>query len=368
MKFTISRDAFLKPLQVVSGAVERRHTLPILANVLVHVTDNELRLTGTDLEVELVSSVTLEENTTVAGDITVPAKKLLDIIRSFQDGASIEFSAKEDKVTIKSGRSKFTLSTLPAEDYPNIDDWDSDIRLVTSQSLLKDLMEKTHFSMANQDVRYYLNGMLFETDNGVLRTVATDGHRLAMSSCHIGQENVPARQVIVPRKGVMELLRLLDDSDAEVTVAIGNNHIRVETKGIAFTSKLVDGRFPDYRRVLPSGGDKIVLADREQLKQSCARASILSNEKFRGVRLNLSSGELCITANNPEQEQAEEVMEVDYQGDSLEIGFNVSYLLDVLNTVSGQQVKLTLSSSDNSGLVEDGEDESAVYVVMPMRL
>ncbi|PTC00392.1 DNA polymerase III subunit beta, partial [Thalassospira xiamenensis] len=301
MKFSISRDDFLKPLQVVSGAVERRHTLPILANVLVQVSEHELRLTGTDLEVELVSAAALENPE--AGEITVPAKKLVDIIRSFPDGAQIEFSASEDKATIRSGRSRFTLSTLPAEDYPNIEDWNSDIQLVISQGMLKDLMEKTAFSMANQDVRYYLNGMLFETDSGLLRTVATDGHRLAMSSCSIGQNSVAARQVIVPRKGVMELLRLLDDVDDEVTVAIGNNHIRIETKGVSFTSKLVDGRFPDYRRVLPSGGDKTVIADRESLKHSFARASILSNEKFRGVRLNLSSGELCITANNPEQEQ-----------------------------------------------------------------
>lgn len=366
MKFSISRDDFLKPLQVVSGAVERRHTLPILANVLVQVSEHELRLTGTDLEVELVSAATLDNPE--AGEITVPAKKLVDIIRSFPDGAQIEFSAAEDKATIRSGRSRFTLSTLPAEDYPNIEDWNSDIRFVISQSMLKDLMEKTHFSMANQDVRYYLNGMLFETDAGLLRTVATDGHRLAMSSCSIGQNAVAARQVIVPRKGVMELLRLLDDVEDEVTVAIGNNHIRIETKGVSFTSKLVDGRFPDYRRVLPSGGDKTVIADRESLKHSFARASILSNEKFRGVRLNLSSGELCITANNPEQEQAEEMIEVDYQGDDLEIGFNVSYILDVLNTLTGSKVKFTLSGSDNSGLMEDSEDESAVYVVMPMRL
>lgn len=366
MKFTISRDAFLKPLQVVSGAVERRHTIPILSNVLIQVRDGHARLTGTDLEVELVS--TCDIATGDEGEVTVPAKKLVDIVRSLPDGALVEFSASADKATIKSSRSKFTLATLPAEDFPNIDDWDSDIQLVTSQSILKDLMDRTHFSMANQDVRYYLNGMLFETDTNILRTVATDGHRLAMSSCEIAQPNLTGRQVIVPRKGVMELLRLLEDDDSEVKVAIGNNHIRVETRGICFTSKLVDGRFPDYRRVLPQGGDKVVVADRDILKQACMRASILSNEKYRGVRVNLSSGEMCLTANNPEQESAEEVIEVDYQGDSLEIGFNVSYLIDVLNTVQGSQVKLTLSNPDASGLVEDNEDDSALYVVMPMRL
>ncbi|MDX1706478.1 DNA polymerase III subunit beta [Pseudidiomarina sp.] len=366
MKFTISRDAFLKPLQVVSGAVERRHTIPILSNVLIQVSDSEIRLTGTDLEVELVSACDIDKGT--EGQVTVPAKKLLDIIRSLPDGAPIELSASEDKATIRSGRSKFTLATLPAEDFPNIDDWDSDIQLVTSQAVLKDLMERTHFSMANQDVRYYLNGMLFETDANILRTVATDGHRLAMSSCEIGQPNLTGRQVIVPRKGVMELLRLLDDVDNEVKVAIGNNHIRIETKGISFTSKLVDGRFPDYRRVLPQGGDKTVVADRELLKHACSRAAILSNEKYRGVRIALSPGEMILTANNPEQETAEEIIEVEYQGDSLEIGFNVSYLIDVLNTIQGSKVKLTLSGPDASGLVEDNDDDSSLYVVMPMRL
>lgn len=366
MKFTINRDAFLKPLQVVSGAVERRHTIPILSNILIQASSSSVRLTGTDLEVELVSSCEIEGGE--EGEVTVPAKKLVDIIRSLPDGAAVEFSASADKATIRSGRSKFTLATLPAQDFPNIDDWDSDIQLVTSQSVLKDLMDRTHFSMANQDVRYYLNGMLFETDANTLRTVATDGHRLAMSSCDIGQPNLAARQVIVPRKGVMELLRLLDDVDNEVKVSIGNNHIRIETNGIGFTSKLVDGRFPDYRRVLPSGGDKIVVAERDVLKHACSRASILSNEKYRGVRISLSSGEMCLTANNPEQETAEEVLEVEYQGEPLEIGFNVSYLIDVLNTIQGDKVKLTLSSSDASGLIEDNADDSSLYVVMPMRL
>lgn len=367
MKFSVSRDAFLKPLQIVSGAVERRQTLPILANLLLQVDGDQLRLTGTDLEVELISSVTVE-STGGDGTITVPAKKLVDIVRSLPDDSVIEFSAEEEKAFVRSGRSKFKLSTLSSDDFPNIDDWTSDINFVTDQIILKQLMEKTHFSMANQDVRYYLNGMLFETDSGMLRSVATDGHRLAMSNCYIEQPSLAQRQVIVPRKGVVELLRLLEDEETEVAVAIGANHIRIETKGIVFTSKLVDGRFPDYRRVLPSGGDKIVVADRGLLRQAFGRASILSNEKFRGVRLNLSSGELCITATNPEQEQAEEVIEVDYQGEDLEIGFNVSYLLDVLNNVDDHQISFTLADSNSSALIEPHNDESCCYVVMPMRL
>ncbi|RUO81030.1 DNA polymerase III subunit beta [Idiomarina tyrosinivorans] len=366
MKFTLSRDEFLKPLQVVSGAVERRHTLPILANVLIQCDGNELKLTGTDLEVELVSAVQSVDGD--AGEITVPAKKLLDIVRSLPDGASLEFVAADDRVTLRSGRSKFTLSSLPASDFPNIDDWEGDSHWVMEQGELRHLMEKTHFSMANQDVRYYLNGMLFETDNSLLRTVATDGHRLAMSHCTVNQPGLPQRQVIVPRKGVVELLRLLADNDSEVELAMGNNHIRVKTKDITFTSKLVDGRFPDYRRVLPQGGDRIVVADRDLLRQAFVRASILSNEKFRGVRLNLQPSELCITATNPEQEQAEEQIEVEFNGEALEIGFNVSYLLDVLNNIDEDEVRLTLADSNSSALIEPASSDNSVYVVMPMRL
>ncbi|RUO35526.1 DNA polymerase III subunit beta [Aliidiomarina shirensis] len=366
MKFTISRDALLKPLQVVSGAVERRNTLPILSNVLIQVTEDSLRMTGTDLEVELVSEIELEGAT--PGEVTVPAKKLLDIVRSLTEGADVKFDASEDKVVVRASRSRFTLSSLPASDFPNIDEWESEIQIQMAQGDLKDLMEKTHFSMANQDVRYYLNGMLFEVNDDVLRTVATDGHRLALSAVSLEQSALPHKQVIVPRKGVSELLRLLGDDDAPVSLSLGQNHIRVTTGNMTFTSKLLDGRFPDYRRVLPQGGDRIVVADRDLLRQSCVRASILSNEKFRGVRMALSPNEVVLTANNPEQEQAEERLEVDYSGESFEIGFNVTYLQDVLNAIQGEQVKLTLSDPNSSAIVEDNADDGALYVVMPMRL
>lgn len=367
MKFTVSRDAFLKPLQIVSGAVERRHTLPILSNLLLKVEGDTLRLTGTDLEVELISSVKVESS---GGDgmVTVPAKKLLDIVRSLPDESPIELVGDDEGVRVRSGRSKFKLSSLSADDFPNTEDWSSEVNFITSQDTLKRLMEKTHFSMANQDVRYYLNGMLFETDANMLRSVATDGHRLAMSNCHIEQPGLSQRQVIVPRKGVVELLRLLNEDDSEVAVAIGNNHIRVETADIVFTSKLVDGRFPDYRRVVPQGGDKQIFADRDLLRQAFGRASILSNEKFRGVRLNITAGELCITATNPEQEQAEEVIEVNYEGEAIEIGFNVSYLLDVLNNIEAEEVCFVLSDANSSALIEPKDDDSCCYVVMPMRL
>lgn len=366
MNFSITRDALLKPLQVVSGAVERRHTLPILANVLIRVSEEELRLTGTDLEVELVSAVSLDGAT--PGEVTVPAKKLLDIVRSLPEGNDVKLEASGDKVIVRSGRSKFTLSSLPSTEFPDIDEWEADVNLEIARGDLKHLMERTHFSMANQDVRYYLNGMLFEVNDNQLRTVATDGHRLAMAGMALEQSGLPQRQVIVPRKGVTELMRLLEADDQLVQISIGQNHIRLVSEGMTFTSKLLDGRFPDYRRVLPQGGDKFVVADRQLLKNACARASILSNEKFRGVRMNLSNGEIALTANNPEQEQAEEAIEVDYQGESLEVGFNVNYVLDVLNSIQGEQVKFTLIDANSSALVEDNADDSALYVVMPMRL
>ncbi|RUO26978.1 DNA polymerase III subunit beta [Aliidiomarina minuta] len=366
MNFTITRDALLKPLQVVSGAVERRHTLPILANVLIRVSEEELRLTGTDLEVELVSVVALDG--AVAGEVTVPAKKLLDIVRSLPEGNDVKVEASGDKVIVRSGRSKFTLSSLPSTEFPDIDEWEAEVSFEIGRGELRHLMDRTHFSMANQDVRYYLNGMLFEVNDNQLRTVATDGHRLAMAGIQLEQSGLPQRQVIVPRKGVSELMRLLEQDDTLIQVAIGQNHIRIVNEGMSFTSKLLDGRFPDYRRVLPQGGDKTVIADRELLRSACARASILSNEKFRGVRMNVSNGEVALTANNPEQEQAEESIEVEYQGEALEIGFNVTYVLDVLNSIHGESVKFTLIDANSSALVEDAADDSALYVVMPMRL
>ncbi|KFZ36154.1 DNA polymerase III subunit beta [Shewanella mangrovi] len=366
MKFSIERDELLKPLQLVSGAVERRHNLPILSNVLVEVSGHSLKLTGTDLEVELVGSAP------ITGDIqegrtTVPAKKLLDIVKSLPDHSEVNVEQQENKWLLRSGRSRFTLATLPAEEYPNVESFQPNIELSLSQGLLKSLIEATQFSMANQDVRYYLNGLLLETEGSVLRAVATDGHRLALSHRSI-EANLAENQVIVPRKGVVELSRLLDSDDQSIALAIGENAIRATTASAVLTSKLVDGRFPDYRRVLPKGGDKVVIASRNSLKQSLLRASILSNEKFRGVRIQLSDSLLKINANNPEQEEAEEIVDVEYSGPSLEIGFNVSYLLDVLNSLKSDDVRITLSDGNSSALIENHVEEDSMYVVMPMRL
>lgn len=366
MKFSIDRDALLKPLQLVTGAVERRHNLPILANLLVEVSGHSLKMTGTDLEVELVGQVQLHGDVE-EGRTTIPAKKFLDIVKSLPDQVELKIEQQENRLLLRSGRSRFTLATLPAEEYPNVEAFQADIEFTIKQGTLKSLIDATQFSMANQDVRYYLNGLLLETEGNVLRAIATDGHRLALSHRQI-EATLPEKQVIVPRKGVVELQRLFEGEDLDITIAIGDNAIRATTASAVFTSKLVDGRFPDYRRVLPKGGDKIVIASRNHLKQALLRASILSNEKFRGVRVQLENNLIKITANNPEQEEAEEILDVEYENTPLEIGFNVSYLLDVLNNLPSDDVRITLIDGNSSALIENHIEEDSMYVVMPMRL
>lgn len=367
MKFTISRDALLKPLNLVAGVVERRQTLPILANVLMVLDGDHLALTGTDLEVELVGRVQLAAGGD-SGEVTVPARKLVDICKSLPEGSDIQFTAQDNKVTVKSGRSRFTLATLPAREFPNVEDSLGTHQFTVKQGQLKRLIDRTGFAMAQQDVRYYLNGMLWEIKDGMLRVVATDGHRLAM--CTLPGKNAAGEdtQVILPRKGVLELARLLLEDVEDIAIVIGSNHIRATTDDFTFTSKLVDGKFPDYQRVLPRSPDKVVLGSRLDLRQAFTRAAILSNEKYRGVRLKLTTDSLDIVANNPEQEEAEEAVAVNYQGDALEVGFNVSYLLDVLGVLSGEQVKLSLSDPNSSALLEESEAGDSLYVVMPMRL
>lgn len=367
MHFIISRESFLKPLQLVSGVVERRQTLPVLSNVLLVLEGEQLSLTGTDLEVELIGRVTVGESKQ-SGAITVPARKLLDICKSLSDDSSIELIMSEsNKLTVKSGRSRFTLTTLPATEYPSVEEEPDTFSVTLSQSRLKELLDSTSFAMAQQDVRYYLNGMLFEVSTDYLRVVATDGHRLAMETMSIDEGTVDTQQLIVPRKGIIELGRLLVD-EGDITLTFGQNHIRATVTETTFTSKLVDGKFPDYNRVLPKGGNKTLNGNCQELKQAFTRASILSNEKYRGVRVLLSNGELKILANNPEQEEAEEVIGVEYEGDSLEIGFNVSYLIDVLSTIACPNAKITLSDPNSSALIEAESGSDAVYVVMPMRL
>ena len=285
MKFVISREALLRPLQLVAGVVEKRQTLPVLSNVLLEVEGQQLSLTGTDLEVELVGRVTLDE-VGQEGEITVPAKKLMDICRSLPDGAQIEVEQEEQRVNVRSGRSRFTLSTLPATEFPNVENIAGEQSFALEQSALRRAIDRTSFAMAQQDVRYYLNGMLFEVTPNSLRTVSTDGHRLATCNVAISGPDT-AQQIILPRKGVLELAKLLTDPESSVSLSLSTNHLRARTDNFTFTSKLVDGKFPDYNRVIPKNGSNVMLADRTELRQVFNRTAILSNEKYRGVRMVL---------------------------------------------------------------------------------
>ncbi|MEJ2060783.1 MAG: DNA polymerase III subunit beta [Gammaproteobacteria bacterium] len=366
MKFSIAREDLLKPLQQVIGAVERRQTLAALGNVLIRATNDLLELTATDLEVELQAKQPLAVDE--PGEITVPARKLLDICKALPEEVQIEFSLDKDRAVMRAGRSRFTLSTLPASEFPVLEDTKFQQSLTVSQQVLKSLIERTAFAMANQDVRYYLNGLLLDADKDILRAVATDGHRLALCEHRDGLDIANPQQVIIPRKSVMELQRLLDHTDEPVTIQLGANHIRIELQGLRFTSKLIDGRFPDFNRVLPQDTDKTLSIDREVLRQALSRASILSNEKYRGIRLMLGKDAVRIQAHNPEQEEAEEELSANYQGGELEIGFNVNYLIDVLSTVTGDTVEANFKDANSSTLLYDPKSPEARFVVMPMRL
>jgi DNA polymerase III subunit beta len=364
MKLTATREDLLAPLQSVIGVVERRQTMPVLANVLLSARDNRLAITGTDLEVELVAAtkVGLEQ----PGDITVPGRKLVDIFRALPDGVSITLSTEGERMTVRAGRSRFTLSTLPAAEFPVVEEINAAQTLSLPQGEFRRLIDKTHFSMAQQDVRYYLNGLLLETHESVLRAVATDGHRLALCEMALPSPG-KVGQVIVPRKGVLELQRILG-TEGNVELAIGTNHVRAQIGDIRFTSKLIDGRFPEYSRVIPSTPARVVQADRDLLRQALQRTAILSNEKYRGIRLALRPDLLTIQAHNPEQEEAEDQVEVVYAGEEIEIGFNVNYLLDALSAIEGDKVEMGLGDSNSSCLIHAPGLTQTRYVVMPMRL
>ncbi len=365
MKLTASREEILAPLQSVIGVVERRQTMPVLANVLLSVHDDKLSITGTDLEVELVAAGKV--SVTQPGDVTIPGRKLLDIFRALPEKTSVTLSTEGERVSLRAGRSRFTLSTLPATEFPLVDDINAQQTLEVSQGEFRRLIDKTHFSMAQQDVRYYLNGMLLETEGRNLRAVATDGHRLALCETELSSRVDTAQQVIVPRKGVLELQRILS-GDGNFELAVGSNHVRAKIGDIRFTSKLIDGRFPEYGRVIPAAPTKLVEADRETLRQALQRTAILSNEKYRGVRLTFKPDLLMIQAHNPEQEEAEDQIEVAYKGDEVEIGFNVNYLLDALAAIDQEKIEIGLTDSNSSCLIRAPGSTQTRYVVMPMRL
>lgn len=366
MKFTVDRDKLLATLQKVSGVVERRSSQPVLSHVLLQLTSHQLRVTGTDLEVEICSLMTLAEPAQ-SGEITVPARKLLDICRALPEGVELAFTVKDEKVTVKTGKSRFSLATLPVESFPKFELTKGQLEFSLEKSMLKDMLDRTLFSVAQQDVRFYLNGLLLQIKDGMLYAVATDGHRLAMFKSELN--DIADYEVIIPRKGVTELVRLLDSDDDFVDIKITDKHIMVKSENFSFISKKIEGRFPDYKAVLPKDANKIITCDRDDLKNALSRVSILTNEKYRGVQLQLRLGVMVLSSKNPEHEEAEEELSLEYAGENFEIGFNVGYLLDILNHIPAGDVQLSFVDTTSSVLIKSLSDVyNCLYVVMPVRI
>jgi DNA polymerase-3 subunit beta len=362
----IARDALLKPLQAVSGIVERRHTLPILANVLLEQREGHLYVTATDLEMQITAHSTLDGKDGQA--TTVGARKLQDLLRALPDDATLNVDVTSSKMTVRAGRSRFNLQTLPAADYPRISLGAEQLQTLSlPQRDLRKLFKLAEFAMAQQDIRYYLNGMLLVVDKGTLQAVATDGHRLSWASLAVPGDYA-RQEVILPRKTVLELGKLLTDSEDPVTLDILATQVRFRFANVELVSKVVDGKFPDFNRVIPVGHTKIVELDRLTALAALQRASILSNEKFRGVRVVLATDLMKIVCTNSEQEEAEEELEIDYKGEPLDIGFNITYLLDALQNVSVDKVRFAFGDANSSALVTMPDRDDYKYVVMPMRI
>ncbi|HXX83731.1 MAG TPA: DNA polymerase III subunit beta [Casimicrobiaceae bacterium] len=360
------RDALLRPLQAVSGIVERRHTLPILANVLLEQKNGRLFVTATDLEMQITSHSELAGKQDQA--VTVAARKLQDLLRALPDDAVVTLETSASRMAVRTGRSRFNLQTLPAGDYPRMSlSQEKQQTIKLPQKQFRGLLKLAEFAMAQQDIRYYLNGMLLVVDKGSLQTVATDGHRLSYASLNV-PGNYSREEVILPRKTVLELGKLLEDSDSEVSIDLFANQVRFGFASIELVSKVVDGKFPDYTRVIPTGHTKQIELSRSVLLQALQRAAILSNEKFRGVRIVLGNDQLRIICTNSEQEEAEEEIEVTYKGDALDIGFNITYLVDVLQNIGTEQVVLAFGDANSSALVTMPGRTDYKYVVMPMRI
>ncbi len=362
-----SQENIVAALQSVVGIVERRHTLPILANVMIQKTPQSVQLTSSDLEIQIRTEADL------GGDsanftTTVGARKLMDILRSMPSDQTVSLESQQSKLILKSGKSRFTLQTLPAEDFPLVQESPSFGPMFSiPQKTLKELLHQVSFAMAVHDIRYYLNGILFVAEGKQLSLVATDGHRLAYTSATLELE-VPKQEVILPRKTVLELLRLLSDKEGMIDMQFANNQAKFKFEGKEFVTKLVEGKFPDYNRVIPKNHKNAVTLGRVTLLNTLQRTAILTSDKFKGVRINLDTGMLRVAASNAEQEEAVDEIEVDYNGDSIEIGFNVTYLIDVLTNMSQDMVRMDLADSNSSVLVTMAENPNFKYVVMPMRI
>lgn len=366
MRFKVQREDLLTALQPLVSIVEKRQTMAVLNNILIETDDEKLRLTSTDNEVELVANVsaTIEE----PGTSTLAARKWLDICRNLPEQSLLDLVVEGSRTILKSGRSRFTLATMPHDHFPRLESIGDAESVTVSPRELKRLIEHTHFSMANQDVRYFLNGLLLELTGKGARAVATDGHRLALAESENSINAHQPYQVIVPRKGVQELLRLLQDSDVPALLQLSKNHIRIELDSIRMTSKLIEGNFPDYNSVFPSKADKTIIVNRDELRRAISRVVILSSEKSRGIRLVAQGDTLQIGSQNQEHEEAEEELEIEYGGELVEIGFNGSYILDVLGSMDAQRAEIALQDSSSSGLFKAEGDDTAKHVIMPMRL
>ncbi len=360
-----SRESLLKPLQAVSGIIERRHTLPVLSNVLLSRKDGTLAFVATDIEIEISAGMPCDGDDKA---VTVGARKLLDILRALPAQAEVVLSLADKKMLVKAGKSRFNLQTLPPEDFPRMSAGDATTTFSISQNILKRLVGLVLYSMAQQDIRYYLNGLLLVIDEEGLKVVATDGHRLAYASSAQPGAAKTKQEVILPRKTVLELARLLEDSDAQVEVEIGAGQARFSFNGVVIQSKLVDGKFPDYSRVIPKNHQKLIKLSRAVLQDALQRAAILTSDKFKGVRWMLTDGSLKISCSNNEQEEAQEELDVDYKGESLDIGFNVQYLLDVLNNLQVSDIECALGDANSSALITEPGKDDFKYVVMPMRI
>jgi DNA polymerase-3 subunit beta len=361
------RDELLGPLSAVSGIIERRHTLPILSNVLIDRSAEALSFLATDIEIQIKARSQLD----VEGEaraLTVGARKLLDILRALPEDAEVSLQPQDKRLLVRAGKSRFALQTLPAEDFPRLAPPVGEVaRFVLPQKALRRLLALVQYAMAQQDIRYYLNGLLMVIEEGQLKLVATDGHRLAFASLKLGAE-LPRQEVIVPRKTVLELSKLLADTEEEVSVELSSTQAAFNFGTVELVSKLIDGKFPDYTRVIPTQHKNLLHVDRERLRQALLRAAILSNEKFRGVRWVITDGSLKIVSSNAEQEEAQEEVDVKYSGAPLDIGFNVNYLLDVLNNVGGTEIECAFGDSSSSALISYATEKDFKYVVMPMRI
>ncbi|MDD4914387.1 MAG: DNA polymerase III subunit beta [Methylococcales bacterium] len=367
MKFIISKDQILMPLQQIVSVIEKRQTMPILSNVLLRFDEQQLVMTGTDTEIQIVAKLQVE-SIKEPGEITVSARKFLDICRLLPAGAEISFDIQDDKVKLVSGRSRFSLSTLPAEHYPDFAEAEYEYHFLLNAGKFKRALDKTVFCMANQDVRYYLNGLFLNVSNSRLKLVASDGHRLSIYEDDIGLQTGYEARIIIPRKATQELSRLLDDADAELNIQFSSNNIRICYKDVVFSSKLIDAKFPDFSKVFDQQFLSPLLVQKQHLKDALTRVAILSNEKFRGVTFDIAGDVLKMSTHNPEHDEAEEELLIQYQGQPLSISFNAQYLLDAVSNLDSELAVLSISANVSSCFIEEPEQPLFKFIVMPMRM